>query len=973
MKLVLNILFFLVLAFKLQAQQFIVKSYDYNNGLISGANHFTMQDSVGFYWICSYGGLVRFDGSTFKPFNNADGLVHYDVSHMYEHQKNDFIICNQFTLFRFDGKKFSAFKNNLKEKCKFNNVVRLNTQLICNTDKGVFQIVKNDQLEPFLFEHHRDKSVFQTGSIYFIISQDNELYRVEKNATNLLATLPKDVQVNDISLIQDIPYLISSNGAFKIIQGNLVSATANEHKMYSIYCDKKSRIWFTDSQHQLWIKSEKCLTNLTAAYKTKEVIEPQFMEDRNGNMVITSLYGITLYKEIFCDEIIVDEINNTDFNYISGIFGKDTINVGINQEGLIAITDHRKIIIPCKSSGIDFQGKTYRCDITNLPDAQSRLIRISQKGIFVYKKGMLFPYCSVDLDYSALNGGYYDAVTQCYFVGNDNGVLYKISSDRIDSFKCPTSKGLIINSLQHLPNGSLLFSGTHEKLFLFSNHHIEDITSQLKTNSSTFSAFVNKNKLWIVVHGVEIQEYSIEENSVKFIRSISKQQGLTDANIASISFDEFDNLWLNTFSGVYFIKNPIGHDVYSKKIYLQQGATDAPMINNILFTNGHLFATGVGGIMKIKVEDVLQELPSYKTYFSVIKVNNMGLDVLASKGIVRIKDDVYQFPTNYNSIFFQCNAVYFGFDDAIRFQYKLNDEEWKTLFGTNAIQYNDLGSGTYTLQVKTVNKLNPALSTEATFKFVVQPPYWKTWWFRGLLVLVSVSCIYGFIKRRDSIKEKENKWALQMSELKLTALQSQMNPHFIFNSMNSIQNYIMQQKPIEAARYLSKFSLLMRRILDQSFDNVAPLSEIVATLNMYLELESYRFNHGFEWHIDINENVQTEKIKLPAMLLQPFVENAIIHGLMPKQGDKKLHIIFEEKENCLYCVIDDNGVGVKENLLKDKTHVSRGQKLIFDMLETMKEVLQTNPIIETIHKKDDNGQSLGTTISIAIPINRTKL
>jgi LytS/YehU family sensor histidine kinase len=133
--------------------------------------------------------------------------------------------------------------------------------------------------------------------------------------------------------------------------------------------------------------------------------------------------------------------------------------------------------------------------------------------------------------------------------------------------------------------------------------------------------------------------------------------------------------------------------------------------------------------------------------------------------------------------------------------------------------------------------------------------------------LATFASIYLLIKRRDAIKEKENKIALQMSELKLTALQSQMNPHFIFNSMNSIQNYIMQQKPLDAARYLSKFSLLMRRILDQSFHNTSPLTEIIETLRMYLELEAYRFNHGFTWNITVADQVQTSQIKIPSMLL----------------------------------------------------------------------------------------------------------
>lgn len=113
-----------------------------------------------------------------------------------------------------------------------------------------------------------------------------------------------------------------------------------------------------------------------------------------------------------------------------------------------------------------------------------------------------------------------------------------------------------------------------------------------------------------------------------------------------------------------------------------------------------------------------------------------------------------------------------------------------------------------------------------------------------------------------------------------------MNPHFIFNSLNSIQSYIMQQKSIEAARYLSKFSKLMRRILDHSFNNLTPLHEIVETLKMYMELEAFRFSNEFTWDVKMDNADEISEVKLPPMLLQPYVENAIIHGLMPKEGEK---------------------------------------------------------------------------------------
>ncbi|HOZ52828.1 MAG TPA: histidine kinase [Chitinophagaceae bacterium] len=194
-----------------------------------------------------------------------------------------------------------------------------------------------------------------------------------------------------------------------------------------------------------------------------------------------------------------------------------------------------------------------------------------------------------------------------------------------------------------------------------------------------------------------------------------------------------------------------------------------------------------------------------------------------------------------------------------------------------------------------------------------------------------------------------------------------MNPHFIFNSLNSIQNYIMQQKPIDAARYLSKFSKLMRRILDQSFHHVSPLQEIIETINIYLELEAFRFNNEFEWKVVTDHHIENVSITLPPMIIQPFVENAIIHGLMPKVGAKHLIIQFYMENGNLFCIIDDNGVGRNTGKPIETNHISRGQKLTTDMLSTMKEMFNKNVTIEYIDKIDHNQSALGTTVKIIIP------
>jgi hypothetical protein len=334
-------------------------------------------------------------------------------------------------------------------------------------------------------------------------------------------------------------------------------------------------------------------------------------------------------------------------------------------------------------------------------------------------------------------------------------------------------------------------------------------------------------------------------------------------------------------------------------------------------------------------------------------------------------DEALTFPYKKNSISFFYTGINFTAGRQNSYAYMLEgfEKEWTYCGNKRQCNYINLPPGNYTFKIKTANQQGEWNENAASFSFKILAPFWQTWWFRALAVILTILLIYWFIKRRDSFKEKENKAALQMSELKLTALQSQMNPHFIFNSLNSIQNYILQQKPIDAARYLSKFSKLMRRILDQSFNTLTSLNEIVETLSMYMELEAFRFSNEFNWDIKVDDAERINDVKLPALLLQPYVENAIIHGLMPKEGEKHLLIHLYKEDKMLYCVVDDNGVGRGNKLTASDGHISRGQKLTDDMLTTMKQLLHTDARIVITDKKDSVGNPAGTRVELIIPLS----
>jgi len=199
-----------------------------------------------------------------------------------------------------------------------------------------------------------------------------------------------------------------------------------------------------------------------------------------------------------------------------------------------------------------------------------------------------------------------------------------------------------------------------------------------------------------------------------------------------------------------------------------------------------------------------------------------------------------------------------------------------------------------------------------------------------------------------------------------------MNPHFIFNSINSIQYYILNKNPQIAYTYLAKFSNLMRRILQNSRINYISLEEELESLNLYMELENIRMEGELKYSVEVDPGLSTKNTFIPSMILQPYVENAILHGLLSKQGDKEIQIRVKKEITHLYCEIEDNGIGrekaIELNNQRTKKHESTAMKATKERLEILNHNSDSKLSIHIIDKKDSKGNALGTKVQVFIPI-----
>jgi tetratricopeptide (TPR) repeat protein len=244
--------------------------------------------------------------------------------------------------------------------------------------------------------------------------------------------------------------------------------------------------------------------------------------------------------------------------------------------------------------------------------------------------------------------------------------------------------------------------------------------------------------------------------------------------------------------------------------------------------------------------------------------------------------------------------------------------------------------------------------------------------FAGLMLL---TVALGFLLWRGSkLKDKRriSEMNRKISEVTQANLRQQMNPHFIFNTLNSIQYYMYQHDKLATNNYLTKFSSLMRKVLDNSQHTSVPINDELSALNLYLELESIRFKDKFEYKITLDDEIDPLMHKVPTMLIQPYVENSISHGLIPKEGKGFVNIDLKLKDDYILCIIEDNGIGreaAKErNLKREGNHNSLGTQITKSRLDLVNELYGTS--LQTIYTdlKDENGEPAGTRVEIHIPL-----
>jgi hypothetical protein len=351
-----------------------------------------------------------------------------------------------------------------------------------------------------------------------------------------------------------------------------------------------------------------------------------------------------------------------------------------------------------------------------------------------------------------------------------------------------------------------------------------------------------------------------------------------------------------------------------------------------------------------------------KLYIENIKVN--GKDISISKSV---------FPHNENFFEINFNGYNYRKRGKLNFQYRLIGltNEW-TNTNNRQITFTSLDPGAYRFEIKTCNEDGLWNTHPICFSFKIELPFWKRAYFILLVTFTILSITFLFIWWRIHLIKQKNNLILQMNEFQRKALASQINPHFIFNSLNSINSFIINEDRINASKYLNRFAKLMRLCLNNSEKKYVPIHEEYDLIKNYLELETMRFRNKFNFEITIQERILSAGYKIPSMLLQPYIENAIIHGLIPKEnGQGKLHITIFFVGEQLRCEIIDNGIGrTKAQEAKRASvvkHKSMGTLLTEERMKAYLDNEEFSYFLEITDLYDEQNDPAGTKISFNLP------
>ena len=976
-----------------QAQDPYFVHYKIQDGLPSLTAYSVFQDSKGFIWISTDLGVSRFNGKEFQNFSYQHGLSDNDIFNFFEDSKGRIWMhtFNGKVCYFFEEKFYNPENNPVLKKASQNRYItkivedsKGNIYLGSNSKNGciisnenvvtTFQSPQEGATINYLWLNEADELYIghQLGiskkdsefiiqlreleaglTLGYVRGAENEdivflgvkkqLFLFDKKNNKVIsnAVLEEiDTEIISVYLVDNAVWVGTRNGVLKlphIINDNTNFTTQKYLDGYSVtstLADNEGNYWFSTLEAGVFFSPLPKSLHLSKKDGLSETPVYTISIDKKKRIWLGS--SKNTYSILEGDKISRHKLTGHSDLEITEVKHFENNQHWVLGKGLsMRVTDHDKkyLFIHTNDMLLDQYGYTWL--------GHSRLLRLSP-----------------------------DLLTRVLIDANDPAFNAKM--------KKPVAEIINLTPIDDKTNvcyaidlKSRLWAGTKRGLHWY-EYDKDTVIDQSKTsmvegNITDLIYDYEKDLLWVAtsINGVQL----IKNDSI--IDTFNNNDGLISNMITSLHLDESGTLWIGSDKGVDRLIDQNGN--YEVQNYSNQLGLFNLKINDIHVIDQKTYlGTELGLIVLPQEIKQLQVEPLIQ--INTFKVNN------------EVVDTTQELSFNYkeNSVEFSFTGLSYRDQEQLSYKYRLigAEENW-THITSDRIQYRSLSPGDYRFEVKAQNATLLESKDTAHISFTIDAPFWQKWWFITLSAIALFGIIYTVLKARIRRLKKQHQLEQRLVyaendkleiernflDLEMRALRLQMNPHFMFNALNTIKGYYAQDKVREANAYISKFAQLLRLILKND-DKYISLEKEVKILNYYMLLTQIRYENVFDFDINVQEDLDQQDIAIPPMLLQPMVENAIIHGLAPRKEKGMIYISFKMENGILVSKVRDNGIGrlASEKFTKHKIHKSKATEITHERLAIINKDHQIVDYFMIDDLKKNDGSAEGTQVTIKTPL-----
>lgn len=924
------------------------------DGLPSNVVYDIYEDSKGFIWFCTDQGISRYDGSVFQNYSIKDGIPDTEIFRIREDkQQRYWLVCyNRKACYLKHGEIYTSENDALCRQLEAEGIAY--DELFTDRDGNECLVGKRIVIlrpgPPYLevLEH----IALPGGRLRHFRINGNDCIMATNGLYNINTGFRQEMGYAEVASYDGCSLFTSASTAKgqKINQWRfrgdslfLVKKLQVPGRLYQIGPFEKGGMKLCTSKGVLihYSLSEKMISD--PGFPTSVPVN-NMRVDSKGNRWLSTLNDGVYFVPVNGGWII---------DQSSGLVKSNILSILLTRKGdVIAGDDDGHVYRIQKDSTIQIYSLTAPKNNNRVlflrDNGQGLLIVGSDEGLFAIDRSNV---STIRLGF-AMKAGLFSG--HRFYAGYSSGLMVYSTHTRKASFN-PTGR---ITALT-LDDKHILWTGSIDGLSYYKDGKAQkyNLDSLL---SGSFITCMTPAPGGGILAGSSTQGLFVVKSQRQSPVHLNTHKGLSGNSCKRLFVSKNGCIWLCSDGGVDRILQKGDGDFIIKPFPLPPGLT-GNQVNDLAESDGRLYLATSRGIVVLNSRDTLQSQPP-RLYIEAVNGN-------------AFTGQRFRFPYKERNLQIIYTGLNYTGGAPLQYKYILGGSMDDTLYtNAQAINFSALSPGDYKLLLWCRSPGSEWTGRPLQLHFTILPPIWRhPVSIAALLLLAGAALVAIFRFRINKVKKRialEARNQQQLAELEMNALRAQINPHFIFNALNAIQFYYSRNDEITANHYMTSFAHFIRLTLARSQAHWLPLSEEIGMLRIYLELEQIRFQHLFTVTIDVAPDLAAEQVAVPAMLIQPYVENAINHGLRYlKKRRGELTLSFALKQDHLCCIVDDNGIGRKRSAThKQPRHSSLGMKITSQRIETINRMYGINVLVDIIDKPETGDGPGGTQVSLLIPL-----